>query len=75
MISGVTIFSDAFAQHQHSHTPSPSDTRVAVEYPPAMKEQCLSNGRNKDMAATSSPSRFRPGPPSETEKTPAFALP
>lgn len=50
VISGLSIFSFAFAQHQHSHDSSPIDTRVAVEYPPAMKEHTLANMRDHLLA-------------------------
>lgn len=48
--SCFTISSIAFAQHNHGHGALPADTRVAVEYPPAMKEHTLTSMRDHLLA-------------------------
>ncbi len=48
--SCFTISSLALAQHNHRHEASPADTRVAVEYPTAMKEHTLISMRDHLLA-------------------------
>ncbi|OYY59006.1 MAG: hypothetical protein B7Y05_07570 [Polynucleobacter sp. 24-46-87] len=47
---GIAIFNFAIAQHGHGHGTSSTDTRVAVEYPPAMKEHTLTSMRDHLLA-------------------------
>lgn len=49
-VMGIAIFNFALAQHNHGHGASPADTRVAVEYPPAMKEHTLTSMRDHLLA-------------------------
>lgn len=47
---GIVIFKLAAAQHNHGHRASATDTRVTVEFPPAMKEHTLANMRDHLLA-------------------------
>jgi hypothetical protein len=49
-ICGIVIFKLATAQHDHGHRASSADTRVTVEFPPAMKEHTLANMRDHLLA-------------------------
>ena len=48
--SSLAISSLALAQHDHGHGAPTADTRVAVEYPPAMKEHTLTSMRDHLLA-------------------------
>ena len=47
---GIVIFKLATAQHDHGHGAPTTDARVAVEYPPAMKEHTLTSMRDHLLA-------------------------
>jgi hypothetical protein len=49
-IFGIASFSLASAQHEHMHDAPSMDMRVAVEYPPAMKEHTLTSMRDHLLA-------------------------
>lgn len=44
------FFGASNAQHNHSHGAPPTDTRVAVDFPPTMKEHTLSSMRDHLLA-------------------------
>jgi len=46
IFSSLVISGLSFAQHDHGHGAPSADTRVAVEYPPAMKEHTLTSMRD-----------------------------
>ena len=50
IFSSLVISGLSFAQHDHGHGAPSADTRVAVEYPPAMKEHTLTSMRDHLLA-------------------------
>ena len=50
LCSCFAISTLAFAQHDHGHGAPSADMRVAVEYPPAMKEHMLTRMRDHLLA-------------------------
>lgn len=50
LCSCFAISTLAFAQHDHGHGAPSADMRVAVEYPPAMKEHTLTSMRDHLLA-------------------------
>lgn len=46
----LAFFGASHAQHNHSHGAPPTDTRVVVDFPPAMKEHTLSSMRDHLLA-------------------------
>ena len=49
-ICGALSLSLAVAQHNHRHAASSTDTRVAVEFPAAMREHTLTSMRDHLLA-------------------------
>ncbi len=48
--SAITLCGFSVAQHNHSHGAGSSDTRVAVAFPPAMKDHTLASMRDHLLA-------------------------